>query len=235
MTAQKIIIIALILAIVFICWLANIGHYLNLAFIQQNLATFKTFYAEHTLLTLLGFFMAYVVIIALSIPGAVLMTLLAGALFGITIGTVLVSFASNLGAMLAFLTSRYLLRETVQRRFGRFFDTINTGIERDGSFYLFTLRLVPAFPFFAINLLMGLTKIRTWTFYWVSQIGMLAGTIVYINAGRALGSLNHIGEIATPSILLSFALLGIFPWIVKALLKRYRPTTESKTIAKESS
>ena len=146
------------------------------------------------------------------------MTLAAGALFGLMWGTVIVSFASSLGATLAFLVSRYLLSETVQKRFGDRLKPINEGIEKDGAFYLFTLRLVPIFPFFLINLLLGLTPIRAATFYWVSQIGMLAGTLVFVNAGTQLAQLDSLSGILSPSLLLSFALLGLFPFIAKKLL-----------------
>jgi pyruvate/2-oxoglutarate dehydrogenase complex dihydrolipoamide dehydrogenase (E3) component/uncharacterized membrane protein YdjX (TVP38/TMEM64 family) len=166
-----------------------------------------------------------VVVTALSLPGAAVMTVAAGALFGLLQGTLLVSFASTIGATLAFLVSRYLLRDAVQQRFGSRLAAINRGIERDGAFYLFTLRLVPAFPFFLINLLMGLTPIKAWTFYWVSQIGMLAGTLVYVNAGTQIAQLESLSGILSPDLLISFALLGLFPLLAKkvtGLIQRRR-------------
>lgn len=148
------------------------------------------------------------------------MTLAAGALFGLWWGTLIVSFASTIGATCAFLVARYLLKETVQRRFGERLQALNNGVEKDGAFYLFTLRLVPIFPFFLINILMGLTTLRAVTFYWVSQVGMLAGTLVYVNAGTQLAQLDSLGGILSPAILFSFALLGIFPLVTKKVVEK---------------
>jgi pyruvate/2-oxoglutarate dehydrogenase complex dihydrolipoamide dehydrogenase (E3) component/uncharacterized membrane protein YdjX (TVP38/TMEM64 family) len=164
------------------------------------------------------FFALYVGVTALSLPGAAAMTLAAGALFGLPWGTIIVSFASSLGATLAFLVSRYLLRDAVQGRFGDRLRAINDGVRKDGAFYLFTLRLVPVFPFFLINLLMGLTPIHAGTFYWVSQAGMLAGTVVYVNAGTQLAALDSLSGILSPALLFSFALLGVFPLLAKNIL-----------------
>ena len=165
-----------------------------------------------------GFFLVYVLVTALSLPGAAIMTIGAGALFGLAAGTVIASFASTIGATLAFLASRYLFREAVQRRFGDRLKAVNEGMARDGAFYLFTLRLVPVFPFFIINLVMGLVPISVRTFYWVSQLGMLAGTIVYVNAGTQLARIESLSGILSPGLLLSFALLGVFPLVAKRLL-----------------
>jgi uncharacterized membrane protein YdjX (TVP38/TMEM64 family) len=159
------------------------------------------------------FFLAYVAITGLSLPGAAVMTLIAGALFGVVRGTIIVSFASAVGATIAFLASRFLLRDWVQRKFGERLRAIDAGVDREGAFYLFALRLVPVFPFFMINLLMGLTSIRTWTFYWVSQAGMLAGTIVYVYAGTQLGQFQISWQ-----LLLAFSLLGVFPLAAKKLV-----------------
>lgn len=166
-----------------------------------------------------GFFVLYVATTALSLPGAAILTLAGGAIFGLWQGLLLISFASTIGATLAFLLSRYLLQESIQKRFGEKLKTINEGIKRDGAFYLFTLRLVPVFPFFLINLLMGLTPIKTRTYYWVSQLGMLAGTVVYVNAGTQLAQIESLAGIASPAILLSFTLLGVFPLIAKAFIR----------------
>ena len=159
---------------------------------------------------------------ALSLPGAALMTLAAGAIFGLGWGLLIVSFASSVGATLAFLVSRHLLRDSIQNRYGKSLKSINQGVERDGAFYLFALRLVPAFPFFLINLVMGLTPLKTWTFYWVSQLGMLAGTAVYVNAGTQLAQIQSLGDVASPGLLGAFALLGIFPIIAKKLIDGLR-------------
>ncbi|BDD88232.1 FAD-dependent oxidoreductase [Desulfofustis limnaeus] len=168
------------------------------------------------------FFLAYVGVTALSLPGAAIMTLVAGALFGLWWGTLIVSFASSLGATLAFLAARYVFRDAVWQRFGDRLKPIDDGMQRDGAFYLFTLRLVPLFPFFLINLLMGLTSIRTFTFYWVSQVGMLAGTLVYVNAGTQLARIDRLGDIVSPPLLLSFALLGVFPLLARKVLAAVR-------------
>ncbi|HYC36793.1 MAG TPA: FAD-dependent oxidoreductase [Usitatibacter sp.] len=171
---------------------------------------FRALFAESPQRTAAVFFVAYVAVTGLSLPGAAVLTLAAGAIFGLLWGTIIVSFASTLGATLAFLASRYVLRESVQARFGDKLKPVNDGIAREGAFYLFALRLVPAFPFFVINLVMGLTPIRTWTFYWVSQLGMLAGTIVYVYAGMQLGQFRvSVGLVA------AFALLGVFPLVAK--------------------
>ncbi len=165
------------------------------------------------------YFMLYVVVTALSLPGAALMTLAGGAIFGLLTGTMIVSFASSIGATLAFLASRFLFRDWVQRRFAHQLGAVNNGIRKDGAFYLFTLRLVPAFPFFAINLLMGLTPIPVWTFYWVSQVGMLAGTVVYVNAGTQIAKIESLSGILSPSLIASFLLLGIFPWVARKAIE----------------
>ncbi|MFZ1725934.1 MAG: FAD-dependent oxidoreductase [Albidovulum sp.] len=174
--------------------------------------------AAQPVMVALVFFAAYVAVTALSLPLAVWMTLAAGALFGFGWGLVLVSFASSIGATLAFLAARYFLRDWVQDRLGARIGTINDGIARDGGFYLFTLRLIPAVPFFAVNLLMGLTPIKAWVFYGVSQLGMLAGTAVYVNAGTQLAQLEGISGILSVPLIISFALLGIFPWIAKLII-----------------
>ncbi|MGH9577706.1 MAG: VTT domain-containing protein, partial [Terriglobales bacterium] len=168
--------------------------------------------------TVAAFFLIYVAATGLSLPGAIILTLAAGAIFGLLWGTVFVSFASSIGATLAFLASRFLLRHSVQAKFGDKLKAINTGIDKDGAFYLFTLRLVPAFPFFVINLVMGLTSIKTRTFYWVSQLGMLAGTIVYVNAGTQIAQIESAAGILSPALIASFTLLGIFPLIAKKIV-----------------
>ena len=165
------------------------------------------------------FFAVYVTMTALSLPGATLLTLLGGALFGFALGLTLISFASASGATLAFLMSRYLLRRPIEKRFPHRLAIINRGVTRDGAFYLFTLRLVPMFPFFVINLVMGLTRLKTRTFYWVSQLGMLPGTAVFVNAGGQLGDIERLGDIVSPTLLASFALLAIFPWIARRIVQ----------------
>ncbi|MGH8210401.1 MAG: FAD-dependent oxidoreductase, partial [Steroidobacteraceae bacterium] len=200
----------------------HLNRYLMLDALKSEQSTFEAIRTHSPWLIALAFFGVYVLVTALSLPGAAIMTLTAGVLFGLAQGTALVSFASSLGATLACLASRYLLRATVQRRLGDRLRPLNDGVVRDGAFYLFTLRLIPVFPFFLINLLMALTPIRILTFYWVSQIGMLPGTLIYVNAGTELGRIEHLSQIASPRVLLSFALLGLFPWIARGIVRLVR-------------
>ena len=200
----------------------DLGQYLNLRTLKEQQAAIQAFQAAQPLLSIVIYFLVYVVATALSLPGAALLTLAGGAVFGLLWGTVIVSFASTVGATLAFLMSRFLLRDWVERRFGQRLTAIDQGVRREGAFYLFTLRLVPVFPFFLINLLFGLTGMKARTFYWVSQIGMLAGTVVYVNAGTQLGKLESLSGILSPALLGSFALLGIFPLIARRIVEVIR-------------
>ena len=210
------LVIIAVLAAVFFYF--DLHKLLTLEGLKSGLDTFEAWRAESPLLIGGAFLVLYVIVTALSLPGAAIMTLAAGALFGLGWGLLIVSFASSIGATLAFLVSRYLLQDTVQKRFGDRLKAFNEGIEKEGAFYLFTLRLVPIFPFFLINLLMGLTTIRAFTFYWASQLGMLAGTFVFVNAGTQLGQLESLSGILSPPLLLSFVLLGVFPLIAKKLI-----------------
>lgn len=196
----------------------DLNQLLTLDGLKSGLVQFETWRSDSPIFVGGVFLLLYVIVTALSLPGAVIMTLAAGALFGLFWGTLIVSFASSIGATLAFLVSRYLLQDTVQSRFGDRLKAFNEGVARDGAFYLFTVRLVPIFPFFLINLLMGLTTIRAFTFYWVSQVGMFVGTLVYVNAGTQLGQLESLSGILSPSLLLSFVLLGVFPLMAKKVL-----------------
>ncbi len=201
----------------------DLGRYFSLDFFKAEQATILAWRNAEPLLAATLFSIVYIVATALSLPGAAILTLVAGAVFGLLWGVVLVSIASTVGATLAFLMARYLLRDWVQKRFGEKIKAMNERVEQDGAFYLFSLRLVPVFPFFMINLVMGLTPIRTWTFFWVSQLGMLAGTAVYVNAGTQLARIDSLQGILSPGLLASFALLGLFPLAAKqvaALLKQ---------------
>jgi pyruvate/2-oxoglutarate dehydrogenase complex dihydrolipoamide dehydrogenase (E3) component/uncharacterized membrane protein YdjX (TVP38/TMEM64 family) len=200
----------------------DLGQYLNLQTLKAQQAAIEAFRASNPLLSIGGFFIVYVVTTALSFPGAALLTLAAGAIFGLLWGTLIVSVASTIGATLAFLMSRFLLRDWVVQRFGQRLAAIDDGVRREGGFYLFTLRLVPAFPFFLVNLLLGLTAMKTWTYFWVSQLGMLAGTIVYVNAGTQLARLDSLSGILSPGLLGSFVLLGIFPLIARRIVELVR-------------
>ncbi|MDI9335446.1 MAG: FAD-dependent oxidoreductase [Gammaproteobacteria bacterium] len=215
---KKIYILIVLATCILGFFLFDLQAYLTLEKLKIHLLQFETQRQESPLGVAAIFLVAYVLITALSLPGAAILTLAAGALFGLGLGTLIVSFASSLGATLAFLVARYLLRDTVQQRFGSHLKTINQGMLKDGALYLLTLRLVPAFPFFLINLVMGLTPINTFKFYWVSQLGMFAGTLVYVNAGTELARITSLSTIVSPSLLLSFTLLGIFPFIVKGIL-----------------
>ena len=195
---------------------------MNFEYLKSRQADFQFFYSSNQLSTILAYFLIYVVMAALSLPGAAILTLAGGAIFGLIKGTIVVSFASSLGATLAFLVSRYVLREAIQNKFSNKLKTINAGVEKEGAFYLFTLRLIPVFPFFVINLVFGLTRIHVGTFYAVSQVGMLAGTLVYVNAGTQLSKLESPAGILSPELLLSFILLGVFPIIVKKILEYFK-------------
>lgn len=214
----KILLIFIIVLLAYAFKYFGLSEYLTLDYIKQNQLRFQEYYAQNTMLTLSLFFFIYVISTALSLPGATVLTLAAGALFGLVIGTVIVSFASTIGATLAFLSSRFLLRGYVEKKFKKYIDPINQGIEKDGGFYLFTLRLIPIFPFFVINLVMGITKINTLKYFIVSQIGMLAGTVVYVNAGLQLGNINSLSGILSLKLMSSFALLGIFPLAAKKIV-----------------
>lgn len=213
MSKSKLLVLAVIVVAITAFFVFDLKQYVSLDYFQAQRAAIEAQVQAYPLRTALLFFGAYVAVTGLSLPGAAIMTLIAGALFGLLWGTVIVSFASTLGATLAFLASRFLLRDWVQQRFGDRLRPINEGIAREGAFYLFALRLVPAFPFFVINLVMGLTPIRTSTYYWVSQLGMFAGTLVYVYAGTQLGAFK-----ISAGLLLAFALLGIFPLLAKKAL-----------------
>jgi len=211
----KIALLAVIAGLILVFFMFDMDQYFSLAFLKNQLAAFKDYYLDHRVVTMMIYMAIYIVMAALSLPGAAIMTLAGGALFGLFYGVILVSFASTIGATLAFLFSRYMFRDWVQNTFSSKLAAINKGIEKEGGFYLFTLRLVPVFPFFVINLVMGLTPIRTFVFYIVSQVGMFPGTIVFINAGTMLATIQSPSGILSPRLIFSFALLGIFPIIAK--------------------
>jgi len=220
MNVRKLILLAVFAILIASYFFFDLGQYLSLDYIKNQQASFDALYQENPALILGGFFLMYVLVTALSLPGAAIMTLAAGALFGFWVALLLVSFASSMGATLAFIASRFLFHDTVQQRFGDRLKKLNEGVRKDGAFYLFTLRLVPAFPFFVINLVMGLTPIKVRTFYWVSQVGMLAGTAVYVLAGTQLGQIESASGLLSPELIGAFVLLGIFPWIAKGIMAR---------------
>jgi len=213
------IVLLLLLALAIGAFVAlDLGRFLSFEQLKASQVSFAQLHAEQPLTVAAVYFLIYVLATALSIPGAVVITLAGGAIFGLWQGLLIVSFASTVGATLAFLASRFLLRDWVEARFGQRLADINAGVNREGGFYLFTLRLIPVVPFFLINLLMGLTRMKVWTYYWVSQIGMLAGTAVYVNAGTQLAQLDSLQGILSPALLGSFVLLGIFPLIARRIV-----------------
>jgi pyruvate/2-oxoglutarate dehydrogenase complex dihydrolipoamide dehydrogenase (E3) component/uncharacterized membrane protein YdjX (TVP38/TMEM64 family) len=220
MNLRKSLLLGLIVLLISGFFALDLGHYLTLANLKAQQAALQAQVAADPLLAAAAFFAVYVGVTGLSLPGASLMTLVAGALFGLWQGFIIVSFASTLGALLSMFSSRFLLQDWVQKRFGARLAGIEAGLARDGAFYLFALRLVPVFPFFLINLAMGLTKLPGRTFWWVSQLGMLPGTLVYVNAGRELGQLDSLSGILSPSLLGAFVLLGLFPLLARKLLER---------------
>ncbi|MCG9596970.1 TVP38/TMEM64 family protein [Vibrio sp. Isolate25] len=206
----------------------NFGQYLTLENAKAQQAALSEYINNNFTLAAVTYFLAYIAITAFSIPGAAVVTLLGAALFGFWTSLLLVSFASTIGATLAFLSSRFLLRDWVQSKFGDKLKAINQGVERDGAFYLFSLRLIPVFPFFLINLLMGLTPISTARFYLISQLGMLPGTAVYLNAGTQLAQIDSLSGIVSPSVLASFALLGLFPVVTKWVMGKIKGVPQAQ-------
>ncbi len=200
----------------------DLGQYFSLAYIKQSQQSFVGYYEQRPVLVTLVFFVVYVVITALSLPGAAIMTLASGASFGLVWGTIVVSFASTLGATLAMLAARTVLRDAIEKRFGKKLVEVNKGVDKEGAFYLFTLRLIPAIPFFVLNLLMGLTRMKTWTFFWVSQVGMFAGTVAYVYAGTEIAKIDSLRSILSPGLLGAFVLLGIFPLVTKRIVDAFK-------------
>lgn len=218
MNKGKLLVLVILAVALSAIYYFDVSQYLSLEYFKQQQALVNDYVANNYLASAIGFLIGYVLVTALSIPGAAIMTLIAGAVFGLGVGLLIVSFASTIGATLAMLVSRILLRDTIQDRFSEQLKTINSGIEKEGAFYLFTLRLVPVVPFFVINLVMGLTNMPARTFFWVSQVGMLAGTAVFVNAGTQIAQIDSLSGILSPAIIGSFVLLGVFPIIAKRLL-----------------
>ncbi|MGU3810734.1 TVP38/TMEM64 family protein [Vibrio diabolicus] len=221
---NKKLILGLILVAIIIFLGVNFSQYLTLENAKAQQEALTTYIDQNFVFSAAIYFFAYIAITAFSIPGAAVVTLLGAALFGFWTSLLLVSFASTMGATLAFLSSRYLLRDWVQNKFGNKLIAINQGVEKDGAFYLFSLRLIPVFPFFLINLLMGLTPMFVGRFYLTSQVGMLPGTAVYLNAGTQLATIENLSGIISPAVLASFALLGLFPIITKWVMNKVRLT-----------
>ena len=222
---KKAILVLALLGALVAYFVFDLGQILSLENFKASQADIVAAKDANPVLYIAGFLILYVAVTGLSIPGAAIMTLIAGALFGVIVGTIIVSFASTIGATLAFLSARFVLRDWVQGKFGERLRAIDEGLEKDGAFYLFTLRLIPVFPFFVINLLMGLTRIKTRTFFWVSQLGMLPATIVFVNAGTQISLIESTAGLLSPTLIASFVALALFPWAAKgivALVQRSR-------------
>ncbi len=202
----------------------------TLAYVKESQKHFTMLYEENRALVISVYIAIYLLVTSLSLPGAVVLGLAAGSLFGLLTGTIVVSFASTIGATLACAVSRFILRDWVQKKFGDRLKTVNEGIEKEGAFYLFTLRLIPVFPFWLINMIMGLTKMPLKTFYWVSQIGMLPGTIIFVNAGKELSKIDSPSGILSPGLIFSFVLLGLFPITTKKILAFYKKRRKNKAV-----
>ncbi len=219
---KKIIIILAAIGLIALFKVFNLGDYLSLSYIKASQEKFQAMYAANNIEVIAVYMVIYIVMAALSLPGAAVMTLTGGALFGVVTGTIAVSFASTIGSTLACFVSRFILRDWIQNKFGERLKTVNEGLEKEGAFYLFSMRLIPIIPFWLIPLLMGLTKIPLRTFFWVSQIGMLPGTIVYVNAGVELAKIDSLSGILSPRLLLAFVLLGLFPIAAKKLMAFFK-------------
>lgn len=223
MNAKKLALLILVALLVALFLWLDLGRYLTLASLKANRQALADFYARHRLVTVAVFMVIYIVQTAMSLPGAAVLSLAAGAVFGAVMGTVYANIAATLGATLAFLVTRYLLHEAVQRTFGARLEKLNAELEARGLNYLLFLRLVPVFPFFLINLAAGLTRLPLRTFFIGTMIGIIPGGFVYCNAGASLASINSLGEIASPRVLGSFALLGLFA-LIPALYSKFKGT-----------
>ena len=213
------VVVALILAKNF-----GLADYLTLDYLKTNHLRLQDYHLQNKFLSISFYMLIYILTSALSLPGATILSLGGGAIFGFWTGLIVVSFASTIGATLAFWGARFLFRDYIQNRFGERLKVFNQGIEKEGAFYLFTLRVVPVIPFFVINLVMGLTPIKTGTYFLVSQVGMILGTAVYINAGLQLSQINTLKDILSPTLIASFALLGVLPFAAKKIIKMIQPS-----------
>ena len=227
-TFKKLAIVSVAAVVIILFLVFDLDRFLSLSYIKESQVHLQSLYAENPFGILLGYIAIYIAVAALSLPGAVVLTLAAGALFGLIAGTVAVSIASTVGATLACFVSRFILQKWVQEKFADKLVAINRGVEKEGAFYLFSVRLIPVFPFFVINLVMGLTKMPLRTFFWVSQLGMLPGTIVFVNAGKELGQIESAAGILSPSLLISFVILGIFPITAKKIMQKVRKKVVDK-------
>ena len=231
--AKKLILIAILASLIGAFFFFGLHEVFNLQYLQEKRGSFIELYQQNPFLIAGGFFLVYVAFAAHSLPAAAILTLAAGAIFGFWTGLILVSFASTIGATLAFLIARYILRDSMEKKFSNQLEKINQGVAKDGWLYCFSARLIPAFPFFVVNAVMALTKLKTLTFYWSSQLGMLPGTAVYVNAGTQISTIETLGDIASPKIIGSFLLLAIFPFTAKFIMSKIRKT-DPETASAES-
>ena len=218
----RLALLALLAALVAAFFLSGVHHAVEFENIKARQAELEALYAARPLATVLIFFALYVAVATTSVPGGAVLTMVAGALFGVALGALVVSFASSIGATFAFLISRYLIGDWVHERFAAAMRRIDQGVERDGALYLFMARLVPAIPFMLVNVSMGLTRMRTFTYYWVSQAGMLAGTLLFANAGRRLSEMRSPSDALSPGVIAAFVMLGVLPLLARSLLRRFR-------------
>ena len=233
-TTNKVIIASFIALLMAVFIYLDLGSFLTLGYLKESQGYIREIYLNKRLTVIASYMFIYIIVTALSLPGAAVMTIAGGALFGLSVGIVAVSFASTVGATLACFFSRFILRDWVQEKLGERFKAINEGVEKEGAYYLFTARLIPVFPFFVINLAMGLTKMPLFRFFWVSQLGMLAGTAVYVNAGREIGKIESLSDIFSPGLFISFAILGLFPIFMKKLVDFIRKRGEMKKATRGS-
>jgi uncharacterized membrane protein YdjX (TVP38/TMEM64 family) len=221
-TVNRALMAAIIIGSVICYFVFDLGRYFSLEALKASRADLLALYASRPVMVIAVYFILYVVVTALAFPAATAISLAGGAVFGVVAGTIIVSFASTIGAAVAFIVARYLLRDWVQNRFGERLAKVNRGIEEEGAYYLFTLRLIPVFPFFVVNTVVALTPMRLSTYYWVSQVGMFPATVIYVFAGRELGRINSLSDLLSPGLVTAFVLLGIFPLAVKKLLGWYQ-------------
>lgn len=219
MNIKKLVLVIALFTFVICFYFFDAFRFISFDYIKTSLSAFNDFYDKRPALAIAIFMIIYVVVTALSIPGAAVLTLLAGALFGLITGTVIVSFASTVGATLAFLMARFLIGNYVQERYGDKLTVINKGIDKEGWVYLLTLRMIPVFPFFVINLMMGITKIKVMTFFITSQIGMFAGTVAYVYAGQELAEIDSLQNIISLDLLIAFTIIGLLPLVMKQIVK----------------
>jgi uncharacterized membrane protein YdjX (TVP38/TMEM64 family) len=218
-TAGKLVLLTVVAALIGAFFLLDLGQYASLDYLKSVHTDVVAVVGENPIAASLAYFFGYVLVTGLSLPGAAVMTVAGGAVFGLVWGLLLVSFASSVGATIAMLISRTLLGNWVQEKYGEQLASINAGLEKDGAFYLFSLRMVPLFPFFVINLVMGLTPLPAWRFYWVSQVGMLAGTVVFVFAGTQLAEVESLSDVLSPGLIIAFSLLGLFPLLARKSLE----------------